>query len=213
MIIIEQEKIVLNRYPTYCGSPLLLLSSKLYISLKLYILLLSNGGFMERSKKIVFISHCLLNQNVRPLGTEKYPGIVKELMDLFSEAGVGLVQMPCPEFELDGGFSRKPKSLEKLDTKAYRKGCRELAKKALGQIDMYKQKSYNVLGILGVEFSPSCGVHQIENGSKNVPGKGIFIEELEDEMNKRNFQIPIIGMNLNNLFSSMEKLKDLIKYS
>ena len=168
---------------------------------------------MERSKKILFISHCLLNQNVRPIGTEKYPGIVKELFELFSETGVGIVQLPCPEFEFEGGFDRKTKTKEKLDTKKYRKVCKDLAKQILGKIDMYKEKNYSVLGILGVEFSPTCGVHQIENGNKNVPGKGILIEELEEEMHKKNFQIPVVGMNLNNMFSSMEKLKDLIKYS
>ncbi len=167
---------------------------------------------MERSKRVIFVSHCLLNQNVLPVGMEKYPGAVKELLEFFAEAGVGIVQMPDPETEYFG-LDRKPKTKDDYDTKSFRKICRQFSKLILEQIQKYKQKNYNVVGLLGVEFSPTYAVHQITNGTKNTPGKGIFIEELEEEMRKKNFQVPIVGINMNNLFSSMEKLNALIKYS
>ena len=75
------------------------------------------------------------------------------------------------------------------------------------------EKNYKILGILGVEQSSTCGVYQIQNGRRSVPGKGIFIEELEKEMEKKNFQVPIIGVNLNNIFSSLEKVQSLLKFS
>lgn len=168
---------------------------------------------MEKTKKIIFVSHCILNQNVMPMGKEKFSGPIKELLEMFSEAGVGVVQMPCPELDFSGQLQRKSKLKEVLDNKNYRKHCRESSKLILSQIEKYLSKNYNVLGILGIEMSPTCAVHQIENGHKAAPGKGIFIEELEGEMHKKNFQVPILGVNLNNIYNSMEKVQSLLKYS
>lgn len=168
---------------------------------------------MERSKKIVFISHCILNQSVMPLGKEKFPGSIKDLLELFSGSGVGLIQMPCPEVDFTGEINRKPKTKEAWDNKNYRTYCRNVSKLLLSQVEKYLLKNYNVLGILGIEMSPTCAVHQLENGHKAAPGKGILIEELENEMHKKNFQIPILGVNLNNIYNSMEKVQSLLKYS
>lgn len=147
------------------------------------------------------------------VGRERSPGAVKELLELFAEAGVGVVQMPCMQLEFNGGLNRRWKPKDKYDTKSYRTACRNIAKNLLEQIQTYLTKDYNVLGILGVETSQTCAVHQLLNGNRAVPGKGIFIEELEDEMHKRNFQVPIVGVNLNNLYSTMEKLQSLLKFS
>ena len=168
---------------------------------------------MERSKKVIFISHCLLNQNARPLGGEKYSGVVKELVDLFSESGVGVVQLPCPQIEFNEGLNRKSKPKTSYETNGYRERCHKLSSNLIEQIEKYLRSNYNVVGILGVELSTTCGVHQIQNGRKSVPGKGILIEELEKEMQKKNFQVPIIGVNLNNIFSSIEKVQSLLNFS
>jgi len=80
------------------------------------------------------------------------------------------------------------------------------------QIEKYLKEDYNVVGIVGVEFSPTCAVHRVNNGRKNVPGKGILIEELETKMQKKNFQVPIIGVNLNNVYSSIDKIQSMLKF-
>ncbi|MEM5804703.1 MAG: 2-thiouracil desulfurase family protein [Candidatus Aenigmatarchaeota archaeon] len=165
-----------------------------------------------RSKKVVFVSHCILNQNARAMGLEKAAGAVRELVELLSEAGVGIVQIPCPQMEFgNGALGRKASDKDGLDTKKYRDSCRKIAVMTLKQIETYLAKNYSVVGVLGVEFSPSCGVHQISNGSRNVPGKGIFFEEFESEMRKKRFQVPVIGVNLNNMFSTVEKLQSLLE--
>jgi len=164
---------------------------------------------VERGKKVMFVSHALLNQNAMAKGKERAPGVVKEVVELLAEAGVGIVQIPCPELDMFG-LDRAPKTKDALDTKPFRASCRKLACSVLEQVEMYLKKNYNVVGVLGVEFSPTWAVHQVENGSRNSPGKGIFIEELEDEMRKKRFQVPIIGVNLNNMFSSSEKLQALL---
>lgn len=168
---------------------------------------------MERSKRIIFVAHCILNQNAVSVGREKAPGAIRDLLELFAGAGVGIVQMPCPQLEFNAGLNRRPKPKERYDSRKFRLACRAQCKCVLDQIKNYLQKNYTVLGILGVETSPTCAVHQLLNGSRTVPGKGIFTEELEEEMRKRNFQVPIIGVNLNNLYSTMEKLQSLLRYS
>lgn len=168
---------------------------------------------MERSKKIVFISHCILNQNAKSVGREKSSGSIKELVEILTQSGIGIIQLPCPQIDFNGGLGRKPKTKSSYDNKEYRAYCRKLSKDILMQIEKYLRADYSVLGILGVEFSPTCAVHQLENGTRCTPGKGIFIEELEDEMRKKNFQVPIIGANLNNLFATLEKIQALLRYA
>ena len=164
---------------------------------------------MERSRKVIFVSHYLLNQNATAAGRERAPGAVKELIELLAEAGIGIIQLSDPELE-HFGLDRKPKTKEVLDNKAYRGACKKEAAEILRQIEMYLKSNYQVVGVLGVEFSPTWAVHQLENGNRNVPGKGILIEELEAAMHSKRYQVPIIGVNLNNIFSSAEKLQALI---
>jgi len=162
-------------------------------------------------RKVVFVPHCILNQNVRALGKEKSNGSTKELVKFFAEAEIGIVQLPCPEVEFDG-LQRISKE-KCARNKSYRDSCREISSKIIKEVKSYLEKDYSVLGILGVEFSPTCGVYRIENDKRIVPGKGVLTEELEKGMQSENFQVPIISVNLNNVFSTMEKLSLLLKNS
>mgnify|MGYP005846226523 CR=1 FL=1 len=168
---------------------------------------------MERSKKVVFVAHCLLNQNARAAGAERAAGAIKEVIQLLTESDVGIIQLPCPELEFDTGLNRRPKPRSSFDNKKYRQACKKLSCELLSKIEEYMKNGYTIVGLLGIEFSPTCSVYQIENGSRIIPGKGIFIEELEAEMRKKRFQVPIIGVNLNNVYSSLEKIQALLKYS
>jgi predicted secreted protein len=167
---------------------------------------------MERSKKVVFVSHCLLNQNARAVDKERFSGTFKDMLELFAEAGVGIVQLPCPEIEFNGGLNRNVKT-DHSESNIYKNSCKKLSTNLISQIENYIKNNYHVVGILGVEFSSTCGVHQVQNGRKNVPGKGILMEEIEKEMQKKNFQVPIVGVNLDNTFSSIEKIQSLLKFS
>ena len=166
---------------------------------------------MKRGKKVLFVSHCLLNQNAMPVGKAKYTGSVKDLLELFAEAGVGVVQLDCPQIEFNNGLNRRPST--KTSTNGYRKECKKLSMKVMKKIESYIRNDYKVLGILGVETSLTCGVHQVQNGRRSAPGKGIFMEELENEMQKKNFQVPVIGVNLNNIFSSVEKIQSMLSFT
>ena len=50
-----------------------------------------------RSKRVIFLAHCLLNQNSISDGTAVYPAAFEELIRMLLAQEVGIVQMPCPE--------------------------------------------------------------------------------------------------------------------
>ena len=61
----------------------------------------------ERSGRVVFVSHCLLNQNTRYLGGAFRPGAVHEVVDPYLQDGTGICQMPCPEQLAWGGVLKR----------------------------------------------------------------------------------------------------------
>ncbi len=50
-----------------------------------------------RSKRVLFLAHCLLNQNAISDGTAVCPASYRELLRVLLDAEVGILQMPCPE--------------------------------------------------------------------------------------------------------------------
>ena len=50
-----------------------------------------------RSKRVIFLAHCLLNQNAISDGTAVSPASFQAVIRLLLDAEVGIVQMPCPE--------------------------------------------------------------------------------------------------------------------
>jgi hypothetical protein len=61
----------------------------------------------ERGKRVVFVSHCLLNENVRYLGGAFRRSGVEEVIMNFLRQGVGICQMPCPEQRAWGGVLKR----------------------------------------------------------------------------------------------------------
>lgn len=51
----------------------------------------------ERSKRVIFVSHCVLNENSRYPGGAFRRGCVDELVDGFQQEGLDIYQMRCPE--------------------------------------------------------------------------------------------------------------------
>ena len=78
----------------------------------------------SRSHRIVLVAHCLLNQNSKVAGLASYSGVFTPLISLLVDAGVGIVQLPCPEF-VHLGPSRPvgTDTVEQYDTSEYRATC------------------------------------------------------------------------------------------
>ena len=56
----------------------------------------------ERSKKVIFVAHCILNENTRYLGGAFRKGCIDEIVDEIQRQGIGIVQMKCPEQKATG---------------------------------------------------------------------------------------------------------------
>ncbi len=121
-----------------------------------------------KGKRLILVSHCVLNQNAVVNGWERSAGAYKEIIKAFLEKDIGIIQLPCPEFSVFGE-NRPPLSKEEYDSLSYRTCCKALAIEPAMQIKEYVERGYNVIGILGIADSPSCDT----SGNR-----GIFMEEL-----------------------------------
>lgn len=127
-----------------------------------------------RRKRVVFVSHCLLNENVRFLGGATCPGAARGVVEPYLRDGVGIVQLPCPEQHAWGGLLKRwlvllydrptltwppvrrvVVTLARVVSALRYEG---LARRAAKQIADYATSGFEVLELVGVGASPSCGV-------------------------------------------------------
>jgi len=175
-----------------------------------------------RSKTIVFVAHCILNQNSISDGTAEYPGSIKEIMELLIKSDVGIVQMPCPELMCLGldRENRNEKVLPVLEDntrirmlmeKESSAGkIRHLVQDLLFQISEYKKYGFEIRGIVGINRSPSCGVNTTSKDNQEVKGEGVFIGALRNELNKKGVQIKIVGIKAFEPEKALETIQELL---
>jgi len=120
-----------------------------------------------RSKKIILTSHCILNQNSVVESLARAKGAFSFVKDLV-ESGVGIIQLPCPEFRFLG-ITRKPMEKADYDSSEYRELCKRLFMPVLEDLLIYIENGYEFCGIIGINQSPTCSI----SGNR-----GIFMEEI-----------------------------------
>ncbi len=115
-------------------------------------------------KKIVFVSHCILNTaskvvlyNQEEIDAEE--DLRLRFLKKALENGIQIIQLPCPEFTLYGA-RRWGHVSDQFDNPFFRKHCRKILEPVLDQLKEYLQNEdmFEVLGIVGIDGSPSCGV-------------------------------------------------------
>ena len=185
----------------------------------------------ERSKKVVFVAHCILNENTRYLGGAFRKGCIDEIVDEIQRQGIGMVQMKCPEQKGWGGLLKKTMWLPmgSGNTIFYKlKGVllpcfiwntkriyQKIAKEIVAEIKDYRESGFEVLGIVGIAGSPSCGVTRVLDIRKSfeflantnmdgldrkrmnelgvheliIEGKGFFIKAIEKELKKKKINV------------------------
>jgi uncharacterized protein YbbK (DUF523 family) len=124
----------------------------------------------ERSRRVVLVSHCLLNENTRYAGGATRPGAVPEIIEELISAGYGIHQLPCPE-RLAWGGVLKPHSLLLYHSKggvlyplrglllrAFVVWTRLVYRRLAHDVADYQRSGIAVAGIVGIGASPSCGV-------------------------------------------------------
>jgi predicted secreted protein len=192
----------------------------------------------ERSRKVAFVSHCILNENTRYLGGASRKGAIEEIVQQLQREGIGIVQMKCPEQKAWGGVLKKViwKAFDSKEKFFYSfKGIlipafefytriryRKLAKEVVEEIAEYLNSGFEVVGLIGVDGSPSCGVLKKLSLSKSLEvfassndaslertsfneklfsdclqtGSGVFIDELKKQLERRKISIKFYSVEL-----------------
>ena len=162
-----------------------------------------------RSKRVVFVAHCFLNQNSISDGTAVYPAAFKDLVVFFLNADIGIVQMPCPELcclGLDRGNIHGADSPVVVENTRIRKEMKEdganrklakLADYVVQQILEYDKSGFEIVGMVGANRSPNCGVDTTSDRNEEISGMGLFIEEISSRLSNMDITIPMIGLKGN----------------
>lgn len=158
-----------------------------------------------RSQKVAFLAHCLLNQNAISDGTAVRPAGFPEMVSYLLEHGVGIVQLPCPELLCLGLDRGDPQGAERsvvVENTRIRRAMaqaepsRRLARlvaNTMAQLLEYRRYGFQVVGILGANRSPCCGVDTTSQDDQEVPGMGVFLEALSRRLEEVGWKIPMVG--------------------
>lgn len=175
-----------------------------------------------RSRRIVFVSHCFLNQNSISDGTADFPSANLPVVSLLLEHNVGIVQMPCPELiclgldrgDVHGG--ERPVIVENtriraaLQAQAPAKKLQQLAEQVVYQIEEYRKNGFAIVGVIGINRSPSCGVETTSNHDEEVAGQGLFFAALKQELDARGISLPMVGIKANEQEHAIEAVSRLL---
>ena len=140
-------------------------------------------GCIQGEKVVTVAAHCLLNPLTRVQGPRAAA----------LPARGPSVQLPCPE-ALYLGLARWAVTRNQLDVPQFRRFCRALIEDYADLLEMLAREGAR-LRIVGVAGSPSCGVTTTSSGytggrvreceHAHVSGRGVFMEELLAELERR----------------------------
>jgi predicted secreted protein len=160
----------------------------------------------ERSKKLLLVAHCILNQNAKLDRCAHYPGAIREVTETIVASGVGIVQMPCPDLLLLGLARQAANTgcptIEEVDTRIARRMaetagitlCQEIVRNLVYQIEEYRKNGFEIVGIVGINGSPTCGVETTWAEGQERPGYGVLTRALSQELAGRGAAIPLRGI-------------------
>ncbi|PKO02711.1 MAG: hypothetical protein CVU43_06585 [Chloroflexi bacterium HGW-Chloroflexi-5] len=175
-----------------------------------------------RSKKVILVSHCILNQNAKIDRCAHYPGAMREVTQVMLDAGLGFIQIPCPELLFLGLDRRVEKDKETtVESEDDRVGvlmnktvprvlCGKISYDLIYQIKQYQLNGFTVVGMLGINGSPTCGVETTWEDGKETDGSGIFIKIFKEECADQGVKIPIRGIKAQDPQAALDTLKELL---
>lgn len=147
----------------------------------------------KKTPFIVYVAKCILDPYTRSRRASRLLDIGK-LIALLHSLEIGIYSYDCPGL-LFYGLAREGE----YDTLEYREFCRTLAEKLVEELIMMLKMGYSIVGIIGIDPSPTCAVEEKAIGKdesgRNIYGKGqgIFIEELAKSVQKHKLRIPLMS--------------------
>ncbi len=176
----------------------------------------------KRSKKVLLVAHCILNQNAKIDRCAHFAGAVPEVVVRMIESGVGIIQMPCPEL-MFLGLDRQvdvdaPGTVETEDTRvgwlmAGEQGqafCRHIVNDLLFQIEEYQKNGFEVVGLVGINGSPTCGVEISWFDDQESTEPGVFIRLLREALAAKNLDLPMRGIKVYEPDQALTAVKELL---
>ena len=182
-------------------------------------------------KKILLVSHCVLNTAAKlkqfhtgEVGQED--ALRHQVVRAALDHDIQLLQLPCPEL-LQYGARRWGHTCDQFDNVFFRQRCREMLQPIVMQVQEYlaNPEEFEVLGILGIDGSPSCGVDFTcsapwggeFSGRSNItevlgqvtciPEHGVLMDVLCQMMQEEGISLPLVGLDARNpqpLFDLLE---------
>jgi predicted secreted protein len=174
-----------------------------------------------RSRRIIFVAHCILNQNAISDGTADFAGCFEPVVEILYRSGVGICQMPCLEVTclgLDRGNPEGGRSPVLVENSRIRRALQgadaasrleELARSVAERVSEFLRFGFDVLGVIGVNRSPSCGVETTSRDDRETPGSGIFVEALKRDLERLEVQIPMVGIRTSEPEETIASLRRL----
>lgn len=179
----------------------------------------------RRSKRVLLVAHCILNQNAKIDRCAYYPGAIREAVEVLIASGVGLIQMPCPELiclgldrQVDRGAST---TIESEDTRVARRmldsecqaRCQSLVDDLTYQIEEYRKNGFEVVGVLGINGSPTCGIEVTWANDRAEYGPGVFIQLLNAACAANGVMLPQRGIIAREPHKAVTAVRELVDRS
>lgn len=180
-------------------------------------------------KNIIVLSHCILNKYSKlQSSNSKKPDIVK-LIKYLLDNNIGIVQLPCPEMHMYGA-KRWGHTKDQFDTPFFRETSRQLIEPICLQIRDYLNNGYSLLGVVGIEGSPSCGgIHSCTGSEwggdfkdlekvgekistiKYGETQGVFMEVLKENLEGWNIEPKFFGLLSEEVDRLIEEIDSYMK--
>jgi predicted secreted protein len=127
-----------------------------------------------------------------------FAAVVKPVVQFCLDNDINIMQMPCPEtLCASGGIGRTPHGKAWYEANGLRATAREIAKGQVRYMSTLLAGGVDVLGIIGVDFSPACAVNYLNKGRSIRRDKGIYVEELQKCMEEHGLNVRLVGIRQN----------------
>lgn len=169
--------------------------------------------------KILVVSHCILNIASKVTGgnedeQKEEAAHRSRLLEFIMKDKIQLIQLPCPEFILYGA-KRWGHVKDQFDHPFFREQCRQMLMPVILQLKEYASypKRFELLGIVAIDSSPSCGYRvtckgdwggelgggqHLEQKLKSLviaKEPGVFMEELMGLLQEAQLKLPILDLS------------------
>lgn len=137
------------------------------------------------------LAQCVMAEGV----VKHFAAVVRPVVDFCLQHDINIMQMPCPEtLCASGGLGRAPRGKTWYETNGLRDTSAGIARGQADYIGALIKQGIDVLGVVGIDFSPACAVNYLNRGRSIVKGEGIYVEELKRELQDRGISLAFVGV-------------------